>query len=709
MVGPLIALQKHYGFSIKTGYGAWWKLMLNQGDKKFDKQASWLEVSEIGTDLSGVSKQCIPNTLKLDKVLRLAKQKTKEGRLEEAKLIYQDILAKFPKNKRAQQSLVALNKPESSFVTQNPYKENTDQLISLYNQGKLLAVIELAELLTQQYPKAFDVWNLLGAAYKGLGRTLEASKAFKKVTELNPTYAEAYNNMGVVLRQQGELEAALEAYRKALSLKPDFAEVYYNMGNLLNVQGKLDDAIDAYTQVILLKPDFAEAHSNMGIILKEKGNLEEAKAAYNKAISIKPDYAVAYYNMGNLLRDQSMLREALKFYKRALYLKPDYALAHNNIGVVLREIGNLEAAVDSYKKAIEIMPKFAEAHNNLGVALNEKGDLEEGLESYNLALALNPNYAEAHENLSYALLKKGMLGQGFDEYEWRWKTPKGLRRKRNFIKPLWDGKASLQNKRILLWSEQGIGDTINWSSQIPSVESKAKGCILQCNEKLHPLLSRSFPNIKIEREDRKFDNTRGDIDYHLPMGSLYRQSLSENFIKTNSDAFLIPDPKRIKFWKDRLKSLGNGPYIGIAWKSSVMTSNRLPNYAPLIDWSPLLRLLNVKFINLQYKDFEGDLNWIKNEFGVKVHNFKDLDLYNNIAEVAALSAALDFVVSTICTVPLISAGVGTKTKLANWRQSAWNSILHHPVGPSVDIFERNTWDSWENVFRAISEDICKLE
>ena len=75
---------------------------------------------------------------------------------------------------------------------------------------------------------------------------------------------------------------------------------------------------------------------------------------------------------------------------------------------------------------------------------------------------------------------------------------------------------------------------------------------------------------------------------------------------------------------------------------------------------------------------------------------------------AALSAALNFVVSTICVVPLISAGVGTETKLANWRQSGWNNILHHPVGPSIDIFERNSWDPWENIFGAISRDIAKI-
>ena len=667
-----------------------------------------LEVTGTNGPIQRPTKQNVLNTVKLDKALRLVNQKIKDGCLDEAKLICQDILVKYPKNKRAQQSLISVNKLELSLASQYPFKESIDQLISLYNQDKFIAVIELAEQLTQQYPRAFEVWNLLGAANKGLGRILEASKAFKRVTEINPKYAEAYYNLGVVLRQQGELHAALEAYEKAISLKPDFAEVYYNMGNMLNSQGKLDHAIRAYTKVISLIPDFAEAYSNIGVILKEKGKLEEAKAAYKKAIAAKPNYAVAYYNLGNVLKDQSLFKEALMYYLKAVSLKPDYALAYNNMGFVQREIGKLENAIDAYTRAVSIMPNFAEAHNNLGVALNEQGKQKEGIESYEIALAIDPNYAEAHENLSYALLNKGNLSQGFDEYEWRWKTPKGMRKKRNFSQRIWDGRASLKNKRILLWSEQGIGDTINWSSRISSVASRAKGCILECNEKLHPLLSRSFPDIKIQQVDTRCDESRKDFEYHLPLGSLYRCAFSENSTITKKEAFLTPEPTRVQFWRDRLKSLGNGPYIGIAWKSSVMTSNRLPNYAPLTDWSPLLRLQNVKFINLQYKEFKDDLKRIRNELGVNVHNFNDLDLYNDIDEVAALSAALSFVVSTICVAPLISAGVGTKTKLASWSQSGWNSILHHPVGPSVDIYEKNTWEPWEDVFRAISEDIGKL-
>ena len=134
----------------------------------------------------------------------------------------------------------------------------------------------------------------------------------------------------------------------------------------------------------------------------------------------------------------------------------------------------------------------------------------------------------------------------------------------------------------------------------------------------------------------------------------------------------------------------------------------MPNYATISELYPVLKLPDVTYVNLQYTDFTNDLTKIKKELGLTLHNFDDLDHFNNIDDVAALCAALDMVVSTKTSVPLISAGVGTLTKVANWKQSPWNNILLNPIGPLVDIFERDSRESWENVFNLIKNDILKF-
>ena len=232
------------------------------------------------------------------------------------------------------------------------------------------------------------------------------------------------------------------------------------------------------------------------------------------------------------------------------------------------------------------------------------------------------------------------------------KFPEFLSNERNFIQPMWDGSQSLKDKRILLWCEQGIGDTLNWSSCLSLLASQAKHCILECQNKLVPLLQRSFPNVEVKSEDRSLDMYRDDFDYHLPMGSLYRHFLSEITQNTKPKAYLVPDPDRVNYWRERLNSLGKGPYVGIGWKSTDMSPGRLPNYHPFLEWSPVLKIPDVTFINLQYKDFEDDLAKVKDELGVTVHNFDDLDQFNNVDDTTALCAALDMVYTNHGTVPL---------------------------------------------------------
>ncbi|MDB2464536.1 tetratricopeptide repeat protein [Amylibacter sp.] len=355
--------------------------------------------------------------LSVGQALLKAKSHGKKGEFEEAQKLYQTVLQAFPKNKRAQKGLAALNKPKQPVATQGPPQETINQLVNFYNQGQLVVAAEQAQALTEQYPKAFIIWNILGAAHKGLGKTFEASEAFKKVTELNSTYADGHNNYGVTLKDQGKLEEAIKAYNKALSLKPDYVGAYYNMGNALQDQGKLEEAITSYNKALELKPDYAEAYYNMGVTLQEQGKLEEAVEAYEKALAIKPDYADAYYNMGVTFKEQDKLEESIEAYNKALAIKPDYADAYYNMGITLQEQGKLEQAIEAYEKALALKPDYADAYNNMGNALKDQDKLEQAIEAYEKALALKPDYAEAYNNMGAVLQVQGKLEQAIEAYE----------------------------------------------------------------------------------------------------------------------------------------------------------------------------------------------------------------------------------------------------------------------------------------------------
>ena len=278
----------------------------------------------------------ILNSLKLDKALKLAKKHVKEGSSEEALHIYRNILEKFPQNRTALKGLASVNKSKSSSATDSPSQETVNQLINLYNQGKLEQVVEQAEALTQTYPEAFIIWNVLGTAQKDLGKLKEAVKTYSIAISIKPDFAEAYNNMGIALKNSGKLTEAIIAYEKASLIKPDYAEAHSNLANALYMQGKVDEAILAYEKAIRIKPDFVDAYINLGIIQKDYGKLDEVIKTFEKLLSIKPDHAESYLNIGNALQKKGKLDEAVKAYSRAIKIKPDFAEAILNVSELLK-------------------------------------------------------------------------------------------------------------------------------------------------------------------------------------------------------------------------------------------------------------------------------------------------------------------------------------------------------------------------------------
>ena len=172
-----------------------------------------------------------------------------------------------------------------------------------------------------------------------------------------------------------------------------------------------------------------------------------------------------------------------------------------------------------------------------------------------------------------------------------------------------------------------------------------------------------------------------------------------------TDTFLFPKQERIDFWKDRLLRIGKGPFIGLSWKSPKITYARKKNYTEISDWEPLFSIPNITFINLQSKDFEDDILEIKKKYYVDVHNFDDLDHYDDFADVAALCAALDMCVSVSTAVSTVAGAVGTPTKMLHWRRSSWNNALFTPPGPNVAVYEKDTWETWSNCFTKISNEI----
>jgi tetratricopeptide (TPR) repeat protein len=166
-----------------------------------------------------------------------------------------------------------------------------------HQQGKLSEAKVIYEKALAIQPNHFDALQLLATLF---GQTKEFTKALDLLTkalQINPNHAPCYSNLGIILQEFNRLDEALASYDKAIAIKPDYAEAHYNRANALKELNRLDEALASYDKPIALKPDYAEAHFNRGTVLQQLKRLDEALASYGKAISIKSDYASAHWNL----------------------------------------------------------------------------------------------------------------------------------------------------------------------------------------------------------------------------------------------------------------------------------------------------------------------------------------------------------------------------------------------------------------------------
>jgi tetratricopeptide (TPR) repeat protein len=311
-------------------------------------------------------------TLKLDQAIRLGQKKAKEGMLDEARMVYESILKRFPSNKKAKAGLKALSGKAAVRQTavQDPPQIWLQPVINLYGQGQLEKALTETEALLLRFPKSVAVYSIRGAILAGLGRLQAAIESYKKALGIRPDFVEAYYNMGVIQKDKGDPGAAIACYKKALEIKPDYAAAYNNMGNALHETGDLEAAIDSFKRAIDIKPDYDDAYNNMGNVLHEQGETEAAIVSYKQALEIRPHDADAYSNLGNVLKENGEFEAAINSYRRALEIRPDYADVCYNMGVALQETGDLEAAKKSYKQALKLKPDDVEFHRNFSL-INE--------------------------------------------------------------------------------------------------------------------------------------------------------------------------------------------------------------------------------------------------------------------------------------------------------------------------------------------------
>ena len=497
-------------------------------------------------------------------------------------------------------------------------------------------------------PAEEDADTLLerAAALHQAGERADAARLYARVLRCRPDDPVALHLSGLLAVQEGDAAAALPPITAALRLDPGYDAAWASLGGARLAAGDAAGAVAAFGAALTLRPADPAVLTNRGNALLAARRAGEAVLAHRRALVLAPGLVAARDNLGCALMAAGDGAGAERAHARAVADAPDFAAAHANRAIALRRLGRVPAAVESLHRAFSLDPAQPDAAATAGRLLREVGDDPAAERWCARAIALDPGHGGAAFNGALLRLARGDLAGGWPGYDVRWSDPEAAGHARRFSIPPWSGEDPA-GRRILVWEEQGVGDSLLFLSCLPDLAAVAGGVVVECEERLVPLLARSCPGMTV----RTPTADPRDADWHVPAGSLARWLRPSLARFPSRPGWLVPAPEHAALWRRRLAALGPGLKLGIGWRSGVMTAERRSNYLPLDALVPLLSLPGVVPVSIQYGDTEAEIADVERRFGLTIHRWPDLDLKNDLDGAAALTAALDLVVS-----PAMSAG-----------------------------------------------------
>ena len=390
--------------------------------------------------------------------------------------------------------------------------------------------------------------------------------ALNKALSIEPDNLLALNNRGHVLWRLKRPEEALSSLDRALAIKPDYADALCNRGNALVDLRRLEDALVSYDQALAINPHDVPTLTNRGNVLWALNRKEEALQSYEKALAVNPDDLSTLIDRGTALLNLRRGEESLACFDRALSVKPGDPYLVFKRGSALIACDRYEEALDCFDQAFSIVPGDADVLDDRGNALAALQRHAEAIASYDQALAIAPESATVHWNRALALLRAGDFEQGWKEYEWRWKVDAPWSVPRGFPEQsLWLGEQSIEGKTVLLYAEQGLGDTIQFVRYVSLVAALGAKVILEVQPELKMLLS--------DLKGADLVISRGEelpqFDFHCPLLSLPLACGTRLETIPAATPYLRASPEAAKEWNARLGAEGLGatgrPRIGLVW------------------------------------------------------------------------------------------------------------------------------------------------
>tara|TARA_Y100000590_G_scaffold435592_1_gene555192 strand:- start:745 stop:2364 length:1620 start_codon:yes stop_codon:yes gene_type:complete len=532
----------------------------------------------------------------------------------------------------------------------------------------------------------------------------KAIKEYKVILKQNKNLEAMFNlaicyyNLKKYDKSEKLLKNIIEIDNNNFKAHRSLGDIYYNLNYYEKAQKhlRLANKLNSNDPILL---------NTLGLIEMKKGNYELSEKLFLKSIHIKNGYYNALNNLAALYQKNNKADDSLKIFNRLLINYPTDSNLLNNKGNVLVDLEEYESAIDCFKKSIKINPSQSSYHSNFARALFFTNKYKESNKILKNALEIDSNNHEAHLLFFYMSIIKKDLKKAWEHFDSR------LYVKNYFIPNNLKKLTKINNKKILVLREAGLGDEILYSSMYAEIIKKNKNISIECDKRLKKIFKKSFNfnNFLSYTSHSKRKSNIDKFDFSIYAGSLsrmFRRDLSD----FNSTDYLKPNMSYVKNYKNILNKIDNYPKIGISWISNRKDLGKYKS-VELEELLSIFKKKNLTFVNLQYGDYSKKISNFNKKHNLNIIDFPKLNKFNEIEKLLALISALDLVLTVSNTTAHLAGSIGKKTFVLtpDNRAQLFYWMLNKdktPWYPSITIFKRKK--DWKEAIDNIQLKLNKL-
>jgi tetratricopeptide (TPR) repeat protein len=425
-----------------------------------------------------------------------------------------------------------------------------------------------------------------------------------------------------------------------------------------------------------------------------------AVKAYERALALDPSRYDIHNGLGLALTQLERYEAALNVLQQGLVIRPDSAKLYASLGYVLDCKGDLASAAEAYRRAIKLDATLVSLHCQLALVYFGLGQLAEAVESFERARTLDATSADATFYLSTIHLLEGRFDIGWSEYESRWQTAAGRRTRRTFSQPLWKGEP-LNGERILIYAEQGLGDTLHFARYVPLVAARGGQVILE----VQPRLARLLSPTEGARQVVGTGEALPGFTWQCPLLSLPLAFATELSTIPARIPYVHAQPAHVEKWRQRLQA--DGLRIGISFAGSPNQGLDRWRSIPLTQLTPLLDVEGATFYSLQMGAPAAQIE----QLGPLARLVDLQHQQEDFSDTAAIIANLDLVISVDTSVAHLAGAMGKPVWVLLHNAPDWRWMLQRddsPWYPTARLFRQSSHGSWADVVANVARELRQL-